>query len=453
MKKFFSLFALLLLVVSSSYGQNVWTYVSALPAPSPAINSLSVVDQNLLWVCCDAGGGAARCYKSTNGGVNWLLRAGGLPAVALYGISGIDSSNCWVGDVNGSIYRTTNGGTNWVLQFSLAGSFTNGIKMFNLNKGWFYGDPTGSGQPYQFRYTYNGGTNWVLASNAPTATSEFGVINAWDWIDTNRVWIGSANTVASSTTCKIYRSSTGYNGSWLTTSVTGTGGTTGLYYQTVAFIDANSGIIGSSGGNLRKTTDGGATYTTLANPPGLGTSFACMSMCSLKDASGTIRCAIDSGGVTILFRTTNLGTAWVKETIPSQVSLNNISHMQFINANLGFAATGSQSGGIGGLMKYGPPSGVINTSTNTPENYSLGQNFPNPFNPATTIKFSIAKPGMVTLKVYNSIGREVETLVSESMAAGTYDVSFDASGLTSGLYFYKITTNNFVETKKMLLVK
>lgn len=89
----------------------------------------------------------------------------------------------------------------------------------------------------------------------------------------------------------------------------------------------------------------------------------------------------------------------------------------------------------------------------TPVAYALEQNFPNPFNPSTKINYSIPTEGFVTLDVYNSIGQKVANLVSESKTAGTYTINFDASNLTSGIYFYKISSGNFTETKKMILLK
>jgi hypothetical protein len=88
-----------------------------------------------------------------------------------------------------------------------------------------------------------------------------------------------------------------------------------------------------------------------------------------------------------------------------------------------------------------------------PTKYELQQNYPNPFNPLTTITYGIIKEAFVTLKVYNVLGVEVATLVSEKQNAGTFSASFDASGFSSGMYFYKITAGDFVSTKKMILVK
>ena len=93
----------------------------------------------------------------------------------------------------------------------------------------------------------------------------------------------------------------------------------------------------------------------------------------------------------------------------------------------------------------------VNLSQNM--DYTLDQNYPNPFNPSTTISYSIPQSGYVKLAVYNQIGEEVAQLVNENKEAGKYQVTFDASGLTSGVYFYKLTSGSFSDLKKMILVK
>lgn len=95
----------------------------------------------------------------------------------------------------------------------------------------------------------------------------------------------------------------------------------------------------------------------------------------------------------------------------------------------------------------------VEDESTTVYNYELVQNFPNPFNPATTINFSIQKEGLVTLKIYNILGQEVATLVNEFKNAGAHTINFDASKLSSGIYLYKIDSNGFTQTKKMMLIK
>ena len=97
--------------------------------------------------------------------------------------------------------------------------------------------------------------------------------------------------------------------------------------------------------------------------------------------------------------------------------------------------------------------GIHQVGTLVPKDYSLSQNYPNPFNPSTNLEFGIPKSGNVKVTVYDILGREVALVLNEYKAAGSYKINFDASRLTSGIYFYKIVTVNFTATKKMILVK
>jgi len=97
--------------------------------------------------------------------------------------------------------------------------------------------------------------------------------------------------------------------------------------------------------------------------------------------------------------------------------------------------------------------GNNNDDINNSINYSLDQNYPNPFNPNTKISFNIKESGFVNLTIYNSLGKEIKNLVNENLERGNYTVDFNAENLPSGIYFYKLQTGNFVDIKKMLLVK
>jgi hypothetical protein len=98
------------------------------------------------------------------------------------------------------------------------------------------------------------------------------------------------------------------------------------------------------------------------------------------------------------------------------------------------------------------PSSVENEGEQ-PNEYFLAQNYPNPFNPSTKISYGIQEAGVVNLKVYNILGSEVTTLVNEHKPVGNYEVSFEKSKLASGIYIYRLTINNFVQTRKMILEK
>ena len=105
------------------------------------------------------------------------------------------------------------------------------------------------------------------------------------------------------------------------------------------------------------------------------------------------------------------------------------------------------------IYSYKNLTNIEDCKENVPNNFKLNQNYPNPFNPTTIIQFSISQQSFVTLKVYDVLGREVAALVNEEKETGSYNVSFDASSFSSGVYIYKIQAGNFINSKKMVLLK
>jgi hypothetical protein len=110
------------------------------------------------------------------------------------------------------------------------------------------------------------------------------------------------------------------------------------------------------------------------------------------------------------------------------------------------------------VMKYSircikdSPTDIKNESIKI-NDYQLNQNYPNPFNPSTKIKYSITQPSNVVIKVFDILGNEIEILVNEEKQTGTYELTWNAEGLPSGVYFYRLQAGSFVETKKMILLK
>lgn len=130
----------------------------------------------------------------------------------------------------------------------------------------------------------------------------------------------------------------------------------------------------------------------------------------------------------------------------------------FQNANPQYlvmaAAPNSTTGGYDGTYTIGINAPVgVNDSAVEPNTFALEQNFPNPFNPTTTITYHLPISAEVKLSVYNTLGKEVTVLVAENQSAGTHRVMFDASAFASGFYFYKLEAGSFVDSKEMLLLK
>jgi hypothetical protein len=158
-----------------------------------------------------------------------------------------------------------------------------------------------------------------------------------------------------------------------------------------------------------------------------------------------------------LYISTDNGVSWSLKN-EGLTSVNGVYSLLIAN-NFIFAGTSNKS------VYRRPLSEIIsiqNISTEIPSTYSLQQNYPNPFNPSTKIKFDIpalgfplgrGAGGMTVIRVYNILGKEIETLVNEKLNPGTYEVIFNASQYPSGVYFYRLISDGYNETKRMLLIK
>ena len=162
-----------------------------------------------------------------------------------------------------------------------------------------------------------------------------------------------------------------------------------------------------------------------------------------------------TGNFTLLTTTTGLEYTDQSEIIPTQPSTQ-VPVYYYVKAFGQLAESNYESGPTNTVsvnVRGGFEKSNINIETNLPAEYGLNQNFPNPFNPSTTINYSIKDEGFVSLIVFDILGREVSTLVKENKQAGLYNVVFDASELTSGVYIYTLNVNGYYKSHKMILTK
>jgi len=215
-------------------------------------------------------------------------------------------------------------------------------------------------------------------------------------------------------------------------------------FNAIFFYDENVGYMGGSGGFMGKTTNGGTNWTTLFAPD-----FEQINdLFFISPDSGV---AVGSPGI-VRF-TADGGNTWEEDPeITSLLAGSSIKKIGALSEEFGIAITDS-----GSIISFATDSSLL-TAVNEDEihihNYSLSNNYPNPFNPSTIIEYSLPQFGFVTLTVYDMLGREIATLVNEEKPAGNYKFEFNAGDLASGIYYYQIKIGNeFAETKKMVLLR
>jgi hypothetical protein len=209
----------------------------------------------------------------------------------------------------------------------------------------------------------------------------------------------------------------------------------------VFFSNTINGTVVGDDGTILTTTNGGATWDSQSS----GTTVDLYDVFYSDANNGTI---VGGMYVSLILRTSDGGKTWLKQSTPSTSSLRSV---WFTDANNGTVV--GDYGTIlrttnGGITFIGKENNIPN-----PQEFILSQNYPNPFNPLTTINYSIPKQSNVTIKVYNILGKEILTLVNENKPQGNYSVEFNANNLSSGVYFYMMKTNEFIQTKKMVLLK
>ena len=204
----------------------------------------------------------------------------------------------------------------------------------------------------------------------------------------------------------------------------------------VCFVDANTGfVVGVA--TIIRTTNGGINWTIQS----IGTSYVLESVSFTDANNGT---AVGQGGT--ILRTINGGINWTSQ---SSGTYNTLWSASFIDAN-----NGTVVGYYGTILRTTNGGVFVNqVSSKIPERFSLYQNYPNPFNLSTNIRFDILKSSYIKLTIYDILGKEVSVFINENLTAGIYEVSWDGSVYPTGVYFYRLVTGNFVNVKKMVLIK
>jgi len=416
-------------------------------------------------------------FKSTDHGNFWTVRS---PSGTFETFSSVDFPDQNTGYILGnsnstssSFFKTTNAGINWI-------NFNSSYRMLQFD---FLNDNTGYALSFSFELlkSQNGGLTWNIINTPIDSLGLYRFVDAntgfiskvysrghdlnkttdggisWSSYSFHPDYVGSFQFPAHDigylltdwTAYNLYKTTnTGVNWNFVNKL---NFDTLSPIYSSLYFIDENNGFIATDFWNtldlrtytINKTSDGGLSWYPVYDR------FVDVSVSgypNLKFKFFNINTGYTLGFNNMVLKSTDQGENWYEYLNMERP----IYDIDFSDNNTGYIA------GAGGMILKTTNGGIIgieNISSEIPSGFILNQNYPNPFNPSTIIRYSLAENGFTTLKVYDLLGKTIAVLVNENQRTGSYSVDFNGLDLPSGIYFYKLSVNDFIETKKMVLLK
>ena len=370
-----------------------------------------------------------KIYRSTDNGTNWTELTSGLPQYKQrYGLATLADGSIIL-TVDGGVYKSTNNGGSWS-KISTQDGFQ-----------WLALAPNGTlwssirqtvGGIYK---STDGGVTWLKRDSA-NGIKNFQDLDAITFDASGAIFIGGSD--ANSSLGGIYKSTDGGD-TWTEVS----NGLTNKVVMGLAYSSATNSVFAATKGYVFRSSDNGANWTVLKT--GLSASYV---KCVAVAPNGHIHVGTSGGSGS--YRSTDNGDSW--ETINGISSIYTTNFIWVAPDNYLYAGQGYD------LFRSSSAVTSVEHAEELPRTTTLYQNYPDPFNPSTTIEFRVPSSEFISLKVYDVLGREVATLVNEVKKPGTYSVKFDGSPFVSGVYFYRMTAtgNNgerFVSIKKLVLIK
>ncbi len=397
------------------------TMSSTIAQWSQQVNGLSDMTVTALYADTTTlyAGTSTQLFKSTDFGSTWFASSSGLPASTGFN-SIVRSGSVLIAGGNAvGIWRTSNNGNTWARTTSGVNS-DEYVSSFRVEGNTIYG---AFGYPSSVGVSTDNGATWTKSSNGIQATQYL----------TDVAKIGSTLFACHAVLGVYVSTNNGIN--WSLAGAIGAQNKNALVASGTTLIAATSGGIPSQDAVFR-STDQGTSWTQVRSGA---------RMFGLSRIGTTVYAVGDS-----LFRTTDNGLSWSSLDLsgwPGTAAWNTLQiagTYAFVNFY-----------GIGVYRR--PTSQILGVrelpTKDLPTAFALEQNFPNPFNPTTTIEFSLHKSSHVTLNIFDLLGRVVAALVNEELNAGHFNVKWDARNIPSGTYFYQLRAGDFVANRKLVLLR
>ncbi len=394
----------------------------------------------------------------------------------------LDDHNGWILSTNGYLWKTTNAGTDWIRIYDSRIDTSGKITFVDEQNGWLI-------LSNALLRSNNGGLDWVQEYEFPLVFGGYDIEFTNDSIgfaftynklyksvDRGETWGLVTDTLQHIYDISFYKDSIGYlcftnpspwgitgiryiykttdqGETWNRSYFEGGGLNESVYYDKICVINNSDCIIGAfeedmfgGSSSLTKTTDSGTTWNSLYISPPWPLDF--------EFISPQIGWSISGSGI---IKTTDEGMSWdTLQTFTNWDDRN--TNFEFFNSKTSYLINLNHIYSTDdGWVTYSIVDSIVtdvNKLPNPPTEYSLEQNYPNPFNPSTMISWQSPISSWQSIKLYDAIGREIETIVEGFYEAGIHTKSYIANAtLPSGIYFYQLKAGNFVQTKKMMLIK
>lgn len=352
-----------------------------------------------------AGTDGTGVYLSSNNGTNWFSRNSGLGTNSQIWSLVSSGTKIYAGTYYNGVYISNNNGLNWT---------KTGLDTLWITSLLISGSNLIAGTETGMFYSTNEGVNWI----SPGLDSIYFFAIAKSGLN---LYAGSYNYGL------IMSSNNGIN--WVNSN---------LNYPVSSLTGTDNSIFaGTCSGYIYRSTNNGLNWVSVFNANN-------NSILSLVSSGVNIFASSNNN----IYVSTNNGNTWDLKN----EGLTGTGYIYSLIISNGYAYAGTYGSSVW-RRPLSEVIGIRNPGTKVTDKYLLFQNYPNPFNPSTIIKYQITNNQVVSLIVYNLLGKEIMKLVNEKQLPGMYEVSFDGSMYPSGVYFYVLETQNYKETKKMLMIK
>lgn len=425
----FIIFMLILVSTNIEAQSPQWRLLTNSPGISGSgrFEDMYFINENTGWIISFGG----QSYKTINGGANWTVQNSIINLSRSIGF--FDQNTGILGTLSANVlYRSTNGGLSYAVIQNLpppAPTGICGISIVNESIAYACGAYYGPGIILK---TIDKGATWTnVFSDSSLARS---LVDCYFWTPDSGIAVGG------------YNASTGFaNGNAVVIKTTNGGASWQRVYKTsrtrewcwkISFISRDIGFVSiereSGFSYILKTTNNGNNWSEIPfreyDQEGIG---------FINESTGWI-----GGWTGPTYMTTNGGTNWQPAGWGTY-----LNRFRFISDTLAYAV-GDR------VYKYSVGTvGITNSTSEVPNNFTLHQNFPNPFNPSTLITFEVSRPGLYELSVFDALGSKVSELMNNELNPGSYNVMFEGSSMPSGVYFYRLSNGLNSFSRKMLMVK